>query len=226
MRILLYFCHVSPCVPFPPLPSLAVPLCAHHTRILGFTSLSPPCSVLEAIFCHSPEEIGWLLSLWWQQVPCAQQLELQGTSEQAKGPLASSEPQDENSSPCPLAVAPWTGCRAEHVATLGLAAELHMWLLSLPCPAHLPSGAPSVQKSPTPRAARGLQTHSLSHCPPQLTASNHVSNFTVNYNVTVEMMNRMRNLSVVGALPVVPQNSSVEFSAQVHVDSAVEALFL
>uniref|UniRef100_A0A8D2QA56 Polycystin 1, transient receptor potential channel interacting n=1 Tax=Zonotrichia albicollis TaxID=44394 RepID=A0A8D2QA56_ZONAL len=59
-----------------------------------------------------------------------------------------------------------------------------------------------------------------------LTASNHVSNFTVNYNVTVEMMNRMRNLSVVGALPVVPQNSSVEFSAHVHVDSAVEALFL
>ncbi|NWR05966.1 PKD1 protein, partial [Paradoxornis webbianus] len=59
-----------------------------------------------------------------------------------------------------------------------------------------------------------------------LTASNHVSNFTVNYNVTVEMMNRMRNLSVVGALPVLPQNSSVEFSASVHVDSAVEALFL
>ncbi|XP_041257327.1 polycystin-1 isoform X1 [Onychostruthus taczanowskii] len=59
-----------------------------------------------------------------------------------------------------------------------------------------------------------------------LTASNHVSNFTVNYNVTVEMMNRMRNLSVVGALPVVPQNSSVDFSARVHVDSAVEALFL
>lgn len=80
--------------------------------------------------------------------------------------------------------------------------------------------------SPTLRAARGPQTHSLSHCPSQLTASNHVSNFTVNYNVTVEMMNRMRNLSVVGALPVLPQNSSVEFSARVHVDSAVEALFL
>ncbi|NXQ36582.1 PKD1 protein, partial [Alaudala cheleensis] len=59
-----------------------------------------------------------------------------------------------------------------------------------------------------------------------LTASNHVSNFTVNYNVTVEMMNRMRNLSVEGALPVLPQNSSVEFSARVYVDSAVEALFL
>uniref|UniRef100_A0A8C3V3F9 Polycystin 1, transient receptor potential channel interacting n=1 Tax=Catharus ustulatus TaxID=91951 RepID=A0A8C3V3F9_CATUS len=59
-----------------------------------------------------------------------------------------------------------------------------------------------------------------------LTASNHVSNFTVNYNVTVEMMNSMRNLSVVGALPVLPQNRSVEFSARVLVDSAVEALFL
>ncbi|XP_058705740.1 polycystin-1 isoform X2 [Poecile atricapillus] len=59
-----------------------------------------------------------------------------------------------------------------------------------------------------------------------LTASNHVSNFTVNYNVTVEMMNRMRNLSVAGALQVLPQNSSVDFSARVLVDSAVEALFL
>ncbi|NXM65438.1 PKD1 protein, partial [Serilophus lunatus] len=59
-----------------------------------------------------------------------------------------------------------------------------------------------------------------------LTASNHVSNFTVNYNVTVEMMNKMKNLTVVGVLPVLPQNSSVELSARVHVDSAVEALFL
>ncbi|NXF01300.1 PKD1 protein, partial [Smithornis capensis] len=59
-----------------------------------------------------------------------------------------------------------------------------------------------------------------------LTASNHVSNFTINYNVTVEMMNKMKNLTVVGVLPVLPQNSTVEFSAKVHVDSAVEALFL
>ncbi|NWI51405.1 PKD1 protein, partial [Calyptomena viridis] len=59
-----------------------------------------------------------------------------------------------------------------------------------------------------------------------LTASNHVSNFTVNYNVTVEMMNKMKNLTVVGVLPVLPQNSTVELSARVHVDSAVEALFL
>ncbi|NXF72193.1 PKD1 protein, partial [Sclerurus mexicanus] len=59
-----------------------------------------------------------------------------------------------------------------------------------------------------------------------LTASNHVSNFTVNYNVTVEMMNKMKNLTVVGVLPVLPQNSTVELTARVHVDSAVEALFL
>ncbi|NWR90348.1 PKD1 protein, partial [Furnarius figulus] len=59
-----------------------------------------------------------------------------------------------------------------------------------------------------------------------LTASNHVSNFTVNYNVTVEMMNKMKNLTVVGVLPVLPQNSTVELTARVHVDSAVDALFL
>ncbi|XP_027753038.1 polycystin-1 isoform X2 [Empidonax traillii] len=59
-----------------------------------------------------------------------------------------------------------------------------------------------------------------------LTASNHVSNFTVNYNVTVEMMNKMKNLTVLGVLPVLPQNSTVELTARVHVDSAVEALFL
>ncbi|XP_071427694.1 polycystin-1 isoform X2 [Pithys albifrons albifrons] len=59
-----------------------------------------------------------------------------------------------------------------------------------------------------------------------LTASNHVSNFTVTYNVTVEMMNKMKNLSVVGVLPVLPQNSTVELTARVLVDSAVEALFL
>ncbi|NXA38308.1 PKD1 protein, partial [Eudromia elegans] len=59
-----------------------------------------------------------------------------------------------------------------------------------------------------------------------LTASNHVSNFTVNYNVTVEMMNRMKNLTVLGVLPVLPQNSTVELTARVHVDSAVDAQFL
>ncbi|OWK50186.1 Polycystin-1 [Lonchura striata] len=88
--------------------------------------------------------------------------------------------------------------------------------------------SPAVYKlSPSKAPLRGQQGDpNPILCPSQLTASNHVSNFTVNYNVTVEMMNKMRNLSVVGALPVVPQNSSVEFSARVHVDSAVEALFL
>ncbi|XP_025909681.1 polycystin-1 [Nothoprocta perdicaria] len=59
-----------------------------------------------------------------------------------------------------------------------------------------------------------------------LTASNHVSNFTVNYNVTVELMNKMKNLTVLGILPVLPQNSTVELTARVHVDSAVDAQFL
>ncbi|KFW80121.1 Polycystin-1, partial [Phalacrocorax carbo] len=59
-----------------------------------------------------------------------------------------------------------------------------------------------------------------------LTASNHVSNFTVNYNVTVEMMNKMKNLTVLGVLPVLPQNSTVELTARVRVDSAVDAMFL
>ncbi|NXG34557.1 PKD1 protein, partial [Dromaius novaehollandiae] len=59
-----------------------------------------------------------------------------------------------------------------------------------------------------------------------LTASNHVSNFTVNYNVTVEMMNKMKNLTVLGILPVLPQNSTVELTARVQIDSAVDALFL
>uniref|UniRef100_A0A8C0AU83 Polycystin 1, transient receptor potential channel interacting n=1 Tax=Buteo japonicus TaxID=224669 RepID=A0A8C0AU83_9AVES len=59
-----------------------------------------------------------------------------------------------------------------------------------------------------------------------LTASNHVSNFTVNYNVTVEMMNKMKNLTVLGVLPVLPQNSTVELTARVQIDSAVDALFL
>uniref|UniRef100_A0A8C0HGY8 Polycystin 1, transient receptor potential channel interacting n=1 Tax=Buteo japonicus TaxID=224669 RepID=A0A8C0HGY8_9AVES len=58
-----------------------------------------------------------------------------------------------------------------------------------------------------------------------LTASNHVSNFTVNYNVTVEMMNKMKNLTVLGVLPVLPQNSTVELTARVQIDSAVDALW-
>ncbi|XP_053221798.1 polycystin-1 isoform X2 [Podarcis raffonei] len=59
-----------------------------------------------------------------------------------------------------------------------------------------------------------------------LTASNHVSNVTVDYNITVEKMNRMKDLVVSEIPPLVPQNSTVELAAMVTVDSAVDATFL
>ncbi|XP_042293955.1 polycystin-1 [Sceloporus undulatus] len=59
-----------------------------------------------------------------------------------------------------------------------------------------------------------------------LTASNHVSNVTVDYNITVEKMNRMKDLVVSEIPPRVPQNSTVELAATVLVDSAVEATFM
>uniref|UniRef100_A0A8C8S7J6 Polycystin 1, transient receptor potential channel interacting n=1 Tax=Pelusios castaneus TaxID=367368 RepID=A0A8C8S7J6_9SAUR len=59
-----------------------------------------------------------------------------------------------------------------------------------------------------------------------LTASNHVSNVTVDYNVTVEKMNKMKDLTVSEIPPVIPQNSTVELTARVQVDSAVDVAFL
>ncbi|XP_047694072.1 polycystin-1 isoform X1 [Prionailurus viverrinus] len=59
-----------------------------------------------------------------------------------------------------------------------------------------------------------------------LTASNHVSNVTVNYNVTVERMNRMRGLWVSAVPPVLPPNATLALAAHVLVDSAVEVAFL
>ncbi|EMP36912.1 Polycystin-1 [Chelonia mydas] len=59
-----------------------------------------------------------------------------------------------------------------------------------------------------------------------LTASNHVSNVTVDYNVTVEKMNRMKDLTVSEIPPVLPQNTTVELTARVQIDSAVDAAFL
>ncbi|KAH0631741.1 hypothetical protein JD844_019498 [Phrynosoma platyrhinos] len=59
-----------------------------------------------------------------------------------------------------------------------------------------------------------------------LTASNHVSNVTVDYNITVEKMNRMKDLAVSEIPPRVAQNSTVELAATVLVDSAVEATFM
>ncbi|XP_029802283.1 polycystin-1 isoform X2 [Suricata suricatta] len=59
-----------------------------------------------------------------------------------------------------------------------------------------------------------------------LTASNHVSNVTVNYNVTVERMHRMRGLWVSTVPPVLPPNATLALAAHVLVDSAVEVAFL
>ncbi|XP_072455619.1 polycystin-1 isoform X2 [Notamacropus eugenii] len=59
-----------------------------------------------------------------------------------------------------------------------------------------------------------------------LTASNHVSNVTVNYNVTVEKMNKMRDLVVSEVPAVIPQNTTLQLGASVQVDSAVEVAFL
>lgn len=73
-------------------------------------------------------------------------------------------------------------------------------------------------------AARWQPTHS--HLSPQLTASNHVSNVTVNYNVTVERMHRMRGLRVSAVPPVLPPNTTLVLAADVLVDSAVEVAFL
>ncbi|XP_039346814.1 polycystin-1 isoform X1 [Mauremys reevesii] len=58
-----------------------------------------------------------------------------------------------------------------------------------------------------------------------LTASNHVSNVTVDYNVTVEKMNRMKDLTVSEIPLVLPQNTTVELTARVQIDSAVDAAF-
>ncbi|XP_066496885.1 polycystin-1 isoform X2 [Tiliqua scincoides] len=59
-----------------------------------------------------------------------------------------------------------------------------------------------------------------------LTASNHVSNVTVDYNITVEKMNKMKDLIISEIPPLVPQNSTVELAARVTVDSAVDASFM
>ncbi|XP_041604641.1 polycystin-1 isoform X5 [Vulpes lagopus] len=59
-----------------------------------------------------------------------------------------------------------------------------------------------------------------------LTASNHVSNVTVNYNVTVERMHKMRGLRVSAVPPALPPNTTLELAAHVLVDSAVEVAFL
>lgn len=64
------------------------------------------------------------------------------------------------------------------------------------------------------------------HLSLQLTATNHVSNVTVNYNVTVERMHRMQDLRVSAVPPVLTPNATLVLVADVLVDSAVEVAFL
>ncbi|XP_077173138.1 polycystin-1 isoform X2 [Paroedura picta] len=59
-----------------------------------------------------------------------------------------------------------------------------------------------------------------------LIASNHVSNVTVDYNIIVEKMNKMKDLVVSEIPSLVPQNSTVDLSAVVLVDTAIDATFL
>nr|DBA19295.1 TPA: hypothetical protein GDO54_015156 [Pyxicephalus adspersus] len=58
-----------------------------------------------------------------------------------------------------------------------------------------------------------------------LTASNHVSNASVSYNVTVEKMNPMRDLKITNIPAIVTQNDSLQFSARILIDSAVDVTF-
>ncbi|KAI5932677.1 Polycystin-1 [Manis javanica] len=59
-----------------------------------------------------------------------------------------------------------------------------------------------------------------------LTASNHVSNVTVNYNVTVERMHRMQGLHMSVVSPVLPLGATLALAANVLVDAAVDVAFL
>ncbi|XP_078520977.1 polycystin-1 [Lissotriton helveticus] len=58
-----------------------------------------------------------------------------------------------------------------------------------------------------------------------LTASNHVSNVSISYNVTVEKMNKMKDFVVFGVPPIAKQGVPLDLSASVLIDSAVDASF-
>lgn len=150
MRILLSFCHVSSvsCVPVPPLPSLALPLCAHPT---GLLELHLVCLVVGASPIPARARSHFYATVWSKldgSCPlvaagaCAQQLELQGTSGQAKGQRASSEPEEPQDEKLlfSLAVAsalPWAGCSSEDAGTLcALPCSPAWWCLFSPAKPH------------------------------------------------------------------------------------------
>lgn len=59
----------------------------------------------------------------------------------------------------------------------------------------------------------------------QVTAMNHVSNITEHFNVTVDRLVPMANLTVQGVPDVVPQGSIQTFTTFVLVDMSVTATF-
>lgn len=59
--------------------------------------------------------------------------------------------------------------------------------------------------------------------PPQVTATNHVSVLTEDFNVTVDRLQPMVNLSVMGVPDVVPQGSTQTLTTSVLLDMAVAA---
>lgn len=59
----------------------------------------------------------------------------------------------------------------------------------------------------------------------QVTASNHVSTLTEHFNVTVDRLQPMANLTVKGVPDVVPQGSTQTLTTSVLVDMAVAATF-
>ncbi|KAF7689316.1 hypothetical protein HF521_012669 [Silurus meridionalis] len=59
-----------------------------------------------------------------------------------------------------------------------------------------------------------------------VTASNHVSNITENFNVTVDKMNPMSEITVRGVPDIVTQGEQLTLSASVAVDISVDATFL
>lgn len=57
-------------------------------------------------------------------------------------------------------------------------------------------------------------------------ATNHVSNLTEDFNVTVDKMNPMSDITVRGVPEIVTQGEQLTLSASVEVDISVDATFL
>lgn len=54
---------------------------------------------------------------------------------------------------------------------------------------------------------------------------NHVSSLTEHFNVTVDQMKPMSDITVLGVPSIVPQGSNLSLSASISVDISVDATF-